>query len=193
MTAPTLIHAVADLVVVWSDVGKYRGEGKAVERETLVGYLDSQRKHVLGILDGLGEEQLRQVVLPSGWSPRDLVHHLTWSEALWFRGAMTADRQVIDTLVVGEFGWKVPEEFSGADVLARYRRTIEQSNMVIGATAIDAVPAWWPTKMFGSGPWRLESLREVLMHVIVDTATHAGQLDAVRELIDGRQWLVNDD
>ncbi|GAA2212617.1 DinB family protein [Nonomuraea monospora] len=164
-----------------------------MERETLTGYLDSQRKHVLGILDGLGEGQLREVVLPSGWSPRDLVHHLTWSEALWFRGAMAADRQVIDTLVEGEFGWKVPEELSGADVLARYRRTIELSNMVIGATAIDAAPAWWPTKMFGSGSWRLDSLREVLLHVIVDTATHAGQLDAVRELIDGRQWLVNDD
>jgi hypothetical protein len=28
------------------------------------------------------------------------------------------------------------------------------------------------------------------MHVITETAVHAGHLDAVRELIDGRQWIV---
>jgi Protein of unknown function (DUF664) len=28
------------------------------------------------------------------------------------------------------------------------------------------------------------------MHVITETAVHAGHLDAVRELIDGRQWMV---
>jgi hypothetical protein len=29
-----------------------------------------------------------------------------------------------------------------------------------------------------------------VLHVLVETATHAGHLDAVRELIDGRKWLV---
>jgi hypothetical protein len=33
-------------------------------------------------------------------------------------------------------------------------------------------------------------VREIVLHVIVDTATHAGQLDAVRELIDRKQWVV---
>jgi hypothetical protein len=31
---------------------------------------------------------------------------------------------------------------------------------------------------------------EVLLHVITETACHAGHLDAARELIDGRQWIV---
>jgi hypothetical protein len=29
-----------------------------------------------------------------------------------------------------------------------------------------------------------------VLHVITETATHAGHLDAARELIDGRMWLV---
>lgn len=33
-------------------------------------------------------------------------------------------------------------------------------------------------------------LRSVLLHVITETATHAGQLDAHRELLDGRQYIV---
>jgi hypothetical protein len=29
-----------------------------------------------------------------------------------------------------------------------------------------------------------------MLHVITETACHAGHLDAVRELIDGRTWLI---
>jgi hypothetical protein len=32
--------------------------------------------------------------------------------------------------------------------------------------------------------------RAVMMHVLTETATHAGHLDAVRELLDGRQYVV---
>jgi hypothetical protein len=33
-------------------------------------------------------------------------------------------------------------------------------------------------------------VRSVVMHMVTETAVHAGHLDAVRELIDGGQWLV---
>jgi hypothetical protein len=49
---------------------------KHKELETLRDYLDGQREHVLGILDGLSEEQLRRPVLPTGWSCLGLVRHL---------------------------------------------------------------------------------------------------------------------
>jgi len=52
----------------------------------------------------------------------------------------------------------------------------------------DAAPALWPEELFGD--WRLDNLREVILHVLTETAVHAGHLDAVRELIDGRTWLV---
>jgi hypothetical protein len=38
----------------------------------------------------------------------------------------------------------------------------------------------------------MQSLRHVMLHVITETATHAGHLDVVRELIDGRRWIVLD-
>jgi hypothetical protein len=40
------------------------------------------------------------------------------------------------------------------------------------------------------GDWRIDTLRDLMLHVIAETACHAGHLDAVRELIDGRAWLV---
>jgi uncharacterized protein DUF664 len=36
----------------------------------------------------------------------------------------------------------------------------------------------------------MDDLRQISLHVIAETACHAGHLDAVRELIDGRTWMV---
>jgi hypothetical protein len=33
-------------------------------------------------------------------------------------------------------------------------------------------------------------LQDTILHVITETACHAGHLDAVRELIDGRTWVI---
>ena len=35
-----------------------------------------------------------------------------------------------------------------------------------------------------------EDLRDIVLHVITETACHAGHLDAARELLDGRAWRV---
>jgi hypothetical protein len=42
------------------------------------------------------------------------------------------------------------------------------------------------------GEWgkRFTSLRVVMLHVLKETAGHAGHLDAAAELLDGRQWIV---
>jgi len=74
------------------------------------------------------------------------------------------------------------------EVLDLYRRETERANVVINDTPLDAAPAWWPQDLFGT--WRLRDLREIMLHVIAETACHAGHLDAARELIDGRTWLV---
>ena len=73
-------------------------------------------------------------------------------------------------------------------VLDSYRAQSARANEILAATALDDAPAWWPEKQFGG--WRLHSVREVALHVIAETACHAGHLDAVRELLDGRRWLV---
>lgn len=40
----------------------------SAELDAFKGALDRQREHVLGVLEGLSEEDLRRPVLPSGWS-----------------------------------------------------------------------------------------------------------------------------
>lgn len=160
----------------------------AVERASLVSSLDSQRAHVLGILEGLDDEQLRRCMLPSDWSFLALVQHLAFDvEHYWFR-----------CIVGGEsldfFGtdddprnfWVAAPSTGAQGVLSAYRDEIERSNAIIATTSLDAAPA---QRDSGWGDWDVPSLRFVLLHVITETACHAGHLDAARELLDGRQWL----
>lgn len=155
----------------------------------LLKVLHGQRRHILGALDGLADADLRRPVLPSGWHCLGLVQHLTLDvERFWFQAVLAGDKAVIAGLTSGDEAWQVAGEVPAGDVLDRYRRVAESVDAVIAATPADAPLAWWPRDLFGEP--HLHDLRDVLLHVITETACHAGHLDAVRELIDGSRWLV---
>jgi hypothetical protein len=164
------------------------------ETELFLRYLQAQRDHLLSALDGLDEAALRTATLPSGWTPLGLVSHLTHDvELFWFAGAVAGDPEQTALIEsgAGDDGWRPDPSVPAADVLAAYRAATARSDAVVRAVDLDAPPAWWPVAVFGEG-WRLQNVREVLLHVLVETAAHAGQMDAARELVDGRQWLVLD-
>lgn len=155
------------------------------ESGPLLSTLNAQREHVLGILDGLPEEALHRRVLPSGWMCLGLVRHLALDvERFWFR-SIIAGEQV--ELCQGAEAWQVGEDTPPEAVFGLYRQEIERANEIIMGASLDTAPAQWPEEWSG---WRLANLREVLLHVITETACHAGHLDAARELIDGRRWMV---
>jgi uncharacterized damage-inducible protein DinB len=161
----------------------------AIETTTLLRYLNAQRKHALDILEGLDDETLRKPVLPSGWTCAGMVGHLAYDiERFWFRAVIAGEQDVIDILEGEPSAWQVGEGMPTAALFDAYRREIERANAIISATPLDAPPAWWPPELFGD--FRLDTVREVVLHVITETACHTGHLDIVRELIDGRQWLV---
>ncbi|WP_100835006.1 mycothiol transferase [Kitasatospora fiedleri] len=158
------------------------------ELTTLLGVLNGKRKHVLDILEGLDEEALRRPVLPSGWSCLGLVHHLALDdEKFWFRAVAAGDRTAIDEILDAGDAWQPAPELTAEEVFALYRGQAALSDVFLSTASLDASPAWWPDFFDG---WRYDTLREVVLHVITETATHAGHLDAVRELLDGRQYLV---
>jgi hypothetical protein len=162
----------------------------SVENAILLRYVQSQRRHVLGILDGLDEATLRTSVLPSGWTPLALLNHLAFDdERFWFRGVVLGDPEVMAGVEAGEpDGWTLKPDVSVEEVFARYRREAERADEIIADCDLDAGPAWWPAWLFGD--YRLDTIREIVLHHLAETATHAGHLDVVRELVDGRQWIV---
>jgi uncharacterized damage-inducible protein DinB len=160
------------------------------EATTLLSCLNAQRDHVLGILEGLDDDALRRPVLPSGWTMLGLVQHLALDvERFWFRAVVDAEPRVIDRLDGNvDDAWQVGSLVPAESVIDSYREEIERADKIIAATPLDAGPAWWPEGMFGG--WRVDSVREIVLHVITETACHAGHLDATRELLDNRQWHV---
>lgn len=161
------------------------------ERALLLGRLRGQRRHILDQLEGLDDAQLRTAALPSGWTPLGLVRHLTLSdERYWLEVVMAG--APLDFWPEGSGAdWRVADHESAESVIDAYRAAIAASDAIIESTPLDAAPRspedWWAPAGLA-----FPDLRSVLVHLLVETATHAGQLDAARELIDGKQYIVLD-
>jgi hypothetical protein len=149
------------------------------EKSTLLMFLRAQRESVLAILDGLGEEELRTAVLPSGWTPLGLVEHLGDAERHWFQEIVTGTADPLPW--PGEHEPLPPEV-----VFAYYREQCRRSDEIFTATPLSAPPRGRHPGPLGD---EIADLRGVVLHVIEETARHAGHLDVVRELIDGRTGL----
>jgi uncharacterized damage-inducible protein DinB len=156
------------------------------EREALLNALREQREHVLRAVDGLPDGSLRQPVLPSGWTCLGLVQHLALDvERFWFRAVLAGE--AVDLCSEDE-AWRVDSATPASAVLDHYREEIRRADRVLDRMMLDGEPAWWPAEIFSDLPVR--DVRQTILAVLVETACHAGHLDAVRELLDGHQNLV---
>jgi len=161
------------------------------EAATLLQFLDGQRASVFAILDGLPDAALRRPVFPSGWTCLGMVHHLAVDdERYWFRGI--AAGEPIELPSDDDGGWLVEPEVPAEAVFGLYRDEIQRANVIIAGTALGAParrrdPRWdgwgWPS------PAGIVNLRWIILHMIEETAQHAGHLDTARELLDGRTGL----
>ncbi len=147
-------------------------------------WLGAKRQHVIQTLDGLSDADLRRGLLPSGWSLLGLVNHLAIDvERFWFHAVVAGE----DATFPETEAWDVHPEASLVDVLDLYRAEAEHADDILRSCQADSELTWWPSGL-ADAPYK--TVGEVLHHVLVETATHAGHADATRELIDGHQRLV---
>lgn len=148
------------------------------EKESLHVSLDRHRDVVLWKLEGLDEEQARRPMTPSGTSLLGLVKHLAAVEYGWFCETFGRDTELLpfDEDDADADLRPGPHETT-KDIVAFYRRARTAADRVIEDNDLDELGRAW----FGDEV----SLRWVLIHMIEETARHAGHMDIVRELIDG--------
>jgi hypothetical protein len=116
------------------------------ELTTLRAELDSHRNHVLGILEGLPDADMRRAVLPTGWSCAGLVNHLSLDvERFWFRGMIAGDVALLDGY---PDAWQVADDVPAASILDSYRTEIARADEVIAATTAGASPAKLPSDIW---------------------------------------------
>lgn len=162
------------------------------DRDLLLHHLDVQRRHVLGALEGLDDEQLRRPVLPWGWSFLGLVRHLTLGDERYWFDHVVGGRPMDWWPEPPRTDWTVNDDEEAAAVLDGYRDAIAASDEVLADVSVEDAPRR-PDPDWEEWGMAFPRVRDVLLHVITETAVHAGHLDATRELLDGSQWIVLDD
>lgn len=183
------------------------------ETGALLAFLEAQRSSVLAIVDGLDEQAMRTAVVPSGWTPVGLIGHLGFAERHWFQQVATgtavdvpwADEQ---SEAAGDDAADGPasqhetenaestEDANGrgpfttdhpvAEVLSFYRDQCARANEVLASMPLSAPPLG---TLHGEVAEEVPDLRWIVLHMIEETARHAGHLDIARELLDGRTGL----
>ena len=141
------------------------------EKTTLVGFLGYLRESILSKVEGVPEPQVRTAGVDSGTNLLGLVKHLTAVERFYFaaepitnlsRTMRPSTRDTVKGLVTA------------------YREAIRLSDAAVGACPdLDSLAPR------ATGRTTAPTMRWVLVHMIEETARHAGHADILREQIDG--------
>jgi uncharacterized damage-inducible protein DinB len=155
----------------------------ADERTTLTEMLDYYRATILLKAEGLDEHQARARLGPSDMTMLGIVRHLVEVERSWFRrrlrGEAIAFAYISDDDIDGDFHPRPDDTL--ADAAAAYVLECDWSRTIADATSLDDLTV---EKI----SWKNDepvSLRWILVHMIEETARHAGHADLLRESIDG--------
>ncbi|WP_189848322.1 DinB family protein [Streptomyces omiyaensis] len=154
-------------------------------KETPHERLRRDRGALLRKLDGLSEYDARRPLTASGTNLLGLVEHVVTVEARYFGGVF--GRPSPEPLcrwrdADGSDLWATADE-TRERIVGFYRRAAEHADATIGALPPPDAPGhvpWWPE------PWSRTNLFSVLVHVLGETARHAGHADGLREGLDGR-------
>ena len=149
------------------------------EKEGLSGFLDHYRKTILEICEGLSEEQLRRPMVPSGTTLLGMIHHLVYVERGWFEeGVAGLSVEYPFDEDDPEADFRVPPDINAGDVFDLYRRQCARSRQILAGARLDDL-------IKGEERTADYNVRWVVVHMIEETARHAGHADILRELIDG--------
>ena len=149
-------------------------------------YLDYQRETILLKTEGLTGEQLALTRAPSGLTLAGLLYHLALVEETWMevRFAGLPDREPwagVDWDADRDWEFHAACDLEPGELRRRYRQACGRSQQIVAAaTGLHQLSV----RPLRDG--RHFSLRWVLLHLIEETARHAGHADFLREAIDGK-------
>lgn len=149
------------------------------ERDGLLTFLAQQRDGLRACALGLTDEQARATPAASGLSLGGLIKHAARTEQRWVIAGIAG--QPLPGLWPVE-NW--PDDFlmgqdeTLAGLLSYYADTAQRTEQIIAEIADLGQPQAADAE---------RSVRWVLLHLIKETARHAGHADIIREALDGRR------
>jgi hypothetical protein len=158
-------------------LGRDELAGTGSERAILAAFLDLYRDIMVAKVTGVSTEAARRRLVPSSTTLAGLIRHLASVEREWFRGILDQRPAEEVGVHVADDGWGVGPDETIEGLVADYQRACEESRAVAVRYALDdSVPMARLGRV---------SLRWIYVHLIEETARHAGHADILREQTDG--------
>jgi uncharacterized damage-inducible protein DinB len=159
------------------------------DKAILHDYLRRGRDSLLLKVEGLSEYDARRPLTPTATNLLGLVKHVATTQLGYFG-------EVFGRPAERQFSWLAPDAAPDADmwvpaaesraeIVELHHYSAAHSDATIDALSLDAIGEvhWWPPEK------RKVTLHQILVHMIAETARHAGHADILRETIDGEVGL----
>ncbi|GHC99961.1 hypothetical protein GCM10008096_02670 [Zhihengliuella salsuginis] len=159
--------------------------------EMLTRYLRDQRNALLWKLEGVGDYDSRRPMTGTGTNLLGLVKHVASMEIGYF-GEVCGRPNAVEMPWLGDSAEDNDDMYATADesrewVVGLYRTAWADTDAAIAELGLEAeaVVPWWGERT------RRTNVRRLIVHMIAETARHAGHADIIREQIDGFAGLYD--
>ena len=158
------------------------------ERDLLLAYIDQQREGLRNAAFGLTDEQARLTPTAGSLSIGGLLKHVATTERHWIDIAVRPERAASRAEQEADYhdGFRLGDDETLAGVLALYDEVAAETEATVRSLDDLGQPVpvprgvpWFPADVEA---W---SVRWVLLHIVEETARHAGHADILREAVDG--------
>ncbi|MEU3937021.1 DinB family protein [Streptomyces sp. NPDC029044] len=154
------------------------------EKTDLLAAFAEQRALLLITLHGVTDEQAARRTTVSELTLGGIVKHLAQGEETWTQIMTKGDGELPDGMLdMGQY------RMAGGDtlpaLLERYARAAHATEEAVAALADLDVGVPLPKTPWSPPEPEYWSARRILLHLIKETAQHAGHADIIREALDG--------
>ncbi|MGW3011968.1 DinB family protein [Streptomyces sp. NPDC001219] len=160
-------------------------EAHGDETGALLAFLEAQRGGLRRAVLGLTDDRANQRPAASELSLAGLVKHVAETEQGWVETAQELPHSIERTQDTWHLSFQLADGETLAEVLAFWDRVAKRTEEFIRS-----VPSLNDTFPLPPAPWfpagARQSMRWLLLHLIEETARHAGHADILRESLDGK-------
>ncbi len=169
------------------------------ERQDLLESLAAHRGFLRRTANGLTDEQARTRSTVSALTVGGIIKHVTSAEVSWSQFMLTGVQAGVpdeemdwtnpppEMVQAYQDGFRLVDGETLTGVLDEYERVAANTDELVATLDLDRSYPLPPAPWFAPGATR--SVRRTIIHLVAETAQHAGHADIIREAIDGAKSM----